>query len=77
MSTIFEDKLRALCIAYDNEYRTFPEHEHGGLSIFEFFIKNGIDVDAEPDNDYLQDAWGASDRWRKGEFSRVEETNDV
>lgn len=69
-SNTFEGELRALCIAYDNEYGTYPENEHEGLSVFEFFMDNGVNIVTEPDNEYLKGAWDASDRWRNGEFSK-------
>lgn len=72
MDNKFEDKLRALCIAYDNEHKAYPEHEYEGLSVFDFFMEAGIDEATEPDNKYLKDAWDASDRWRNGEFSTTD-----
>lgn len=38
----FVCKLRALCIAYDNKYGEYPENAYEGLSLFEFFLENGV-----------------------------------
>ena len=72
MDNTFKAKLRALCIAYDNEYGTYPENAFEGMSVFDFFMERGIDETTEPDNKYLKDAWDAADRWRNGEFSTTD-----
>ena len=72
MPATFEAKLRALCIAYDNEHEAYPEHEYEGLSVFDFFVMNGIDETTKFNNKYLKDTWDATDRWRNGEFSTTD-----
>lgn len=68
MDNTFEAKLRALCIAYDNENGTHPETVYEGLSVFEFFMNGGVNGTTKLCDGYLKDAWDASDRWRRGEF---------
>lgn len=72
MPATFEAKLRALCIAYDNEYGAYPESDLEGLAIFDFFVMNGIDETTKFNNKYLKDTWDATDRWRNGEFSTTD-----
>jgi len=55
---IFESKLRSLCIAYDNENGAYPESDYEGLSLFEFFIEEGVGETPEFNGEFLKDRWG-------------------
>jgi hypothetical protein len=39
VARIDSNALYALCIRYDNKTGEYPEHEHEGASVFEFFEK--------------------------------------
>lgn len=60
----FKDKLRALCIAYDNENGAFPDTQYEGLSLYEFFMEVGVVDMPEFVGTSLEDAWNGSDEWR-------------
>lgn len=51
--------LRALCIAYDNKYETYRESEYEGISLFEFFLANGVVELPTFNSKHHQRAWEA------------------
>jgi hypothetical protein len=67
VKNIFESKLRALCIAYDNENGAYPESDYEGLSLFEFFMEEGVGEIPEFNGEFLKDRWNSVlDGWKAG-----------
>ena len=47
VNRINPDALRMLCTRYDNKIGGYPEHEHEGAAVFEFFEKLKANVESE------------------------------
>ena len=45
LSAIDYSALKPLCVRYDNKTGEYPEHEHEGAAVFEFFekLKDGVE----------------------------------